>query len=131
MTQKKPTGMSFQSWIDQQIHQCQQTGGFDNLPGKGKPISGLKQPYDPDWWVKRKLQEEGLDATPTILKVKAKIERWQKSMSGIYAESMVRKQVQQLNIEIKEANGGVLGPLPPLKLLDVEALVAKWKLYNK
>ena len=131
MTRKKPAGLSFQSWIDQQINACRTAGGFDNLPGEGKPIEGLNQSYDPDWWVKSKLKEEGLDATPAILKVRAKVEHWQKELTSIYSESMVRKQAQALNQEIRDANGGDLGPLQPMKPLDVERLAGKWRLYNK
>jgi hypothetical protein len=38
MTERKPSGMSFTSWIDQQINEAKERGLFDNLPGEGKPF---------------------------------------------------------------------------------------------
>ena len=38
MTERKPPGMSFTSWIDQQINEATERGLFDNLPGAGKPL---------------------------------------------------------------------------------------------
>lgn len=35
-------------------------GEFDNLPGFGKPSPLCDEPYDPNWWIRRKLQHEGL-----------------------------------------------------------------------
>lgn len=38
MTERKPAGMSFPSWIDQQINEAAERGAFDHLPGAGKPL---------------------------------------------------------------------------------------------
>jgi hypothetical protein len=38
MTERKPAGMSFTSWIDQQIDEARERGAFGNLPGAGKPL---------------------------------------------------------------------------------------------
>jgi hypothetical protein len=38
MTERKPPGRSFTSWIDQQINEAEERGSFDNLPGAGKPL---------------------------------------------------------------------------------------------
>jgi hypothetical protein len=35
-------------------------GEFDHLPGLGKPHPIFDEPYDPLWWVRRKLAREGL-----------------------------------------------------------------------
>ena len=35
-------------------------GEFDKLPGFGKPCPLIDQPYDPQWWVRAKLQREEL-----------------------------------------------------------------------
>jgi hypothetical protein len=41
MTQRKPPGTSWETWIDQQIREAEEAGAFDNLVGKGKPIADL------------------------------------------------------------------------------------------
>jgi hypothetical protein len=38
MTERKPPGMSFETWVDQQISQAQSRGAFDGLAGAGKPL---------------------------------------------------------------------------------------------
>src|SRR5580698_722270 len=38
MTERKPAGMSFRSWIDEQIDRATAQGAFDDLPGAGKPL---------------------------------------------------------------------------------------------
>jgi DnaJ family protein C protein 28 len=36
------------SWIDQQIHEAQRQGAFDDLPGKGRPLDLTPNPYAQD-----------------------------------------------------------------------------------
>ena len=45
-------------WVDQQIRIAHARGDFDDLPGAGKPIEGLGEQHDPDWWVKRLVERE-------------------------------------------------------------------------
>ena len=69
MTERKPPGVRWQSWVDKQIYDAQQRGDFDNLPGKGKPLK-LPEVHDPDWWIKGLVEREGIDTSilvhPTI-----------------------------------------------------------------
>lgn len=41
-----------------------EAGEFDNLPGLGKPSPIFDEPYDPFWWVRRKLRSEQLPTNP-------------------------------------------------------------------
>jgi hypothetical protein len=41
-----------------------EAGEFENLPGLGKPSSLMDEPYDPFWWIRRKLRQEQLPADP-------------------------------------------------------------------
>src|SRR3954464_4951620 len=38
MTERKPRGMSFETWVDQQIAQARSRGAFEGLAGAGKPL---------------------------------------------------------------------------------------------
>jgi DnaJ homolog subfamily C member 28 len=38
----------WESWIDQEIREAQQSGKFDNLPGRGKPIDLTPNPFAQD-----------------------------------------------------------------------------------
>ncbi|HEX7010286.1 MAG TPA: DUF1992 domain-containing protein [Phycisphaeraceae bacterium] len=43
---------------ENKIREAMKAGAFDRLPGTGKPIADLDEPFDPMWWVKRWLQRE-------------------------------------------------------------------------
>ena len=45
---------------DNKIRAAIEAGDFDNLPGFGKPIASIDDPYDPNWWVRQKLRREEL-----------------------------------------------------------------------
>jgi len=47
MSEQKPPGTSWESWIEQQIREAQEAGAFDQLPGAGKPLPNLTGEYDP------------------------------------------------------------------------------------
>ncbi|MGZ6734795.1 MAG: DnaJ family domain-containing protein, partial [Nocardioides sp.] len=40
-----------QTWVDVQLRAAMERGDFDDLPGAGKPIEGLGEEHDPDWWL--------------------------------------------------------------------------------
>ena len=46
MTERKPSGMSWETWINAQIRVAREQGAFDNLPGAGKPLPNLGEEYD-------------------------------------------------------------------------------------
>jgi hypothetical protein len=45
---------------DDKIRSAYLRGEFDNLPGFGQPSSIIDEPYDPHWWLRRKLKQENL-----------------------------------------------------------------------
>jgi Domain of unknown function (DUF1992) len=47
---------------DNKIRAAIEAGEFDNLPGLGQPAAIFDEPYDPHWWIRRKLKREGLTA---------------------------------------------------------------------
>ena len=46
--------------VDYLVKKAHSEGAFDNLPGAGKPIPDLEEPYDELWWAKKLLEREGL-----------------------------------------------------------------------
>lgn len=48
------------SLIERRIRQVMDEVAFHELPGAGRPIPGLDQPYDPAWWAKRLIEREQL-----------------------------------------------------------------------
>jgi DnaJ homologue, subfamily C, member 28, conserved domain len=57
-----------ESLVDRQIREAAERGEFDDLAGSGKPIGDLGAVYDPDWWVKRYLEREGLRDEADLLR---------------------------------------------------------------
>ena len=51
-----------ESWIERRIREAAERGEFDDLPGSGEPLAVLDEPYEPNWWVKRWIEREGLGA---------------------------------------------------------------------
>ena len=69
MTERKPYGTSWESWIDSQIRVAQEQGAFDNLPGAGKPIPSPGADAGLDWWVKQLMQREQVSMVPPSLEL--------------------------------------------------------------
>ena len=74
MTERKPPGVSWETWIDKQIREGVERGLFDDLPGTGKPLPDIDKPRDEDRWIKAKLQAEGVSYLPPTLKVRKDLE---------------------------------------------------------
>jgi hypothetical protein len=128
MTERKPAGTSWETWIDAQIRVAREQGAFDNLPGTGKPIPNLGQEYDPDWWVKQLVQREQVSMLPPSLEVLRKVEKELAAIEKLHDEATVRGRVAALNTEIAKANATVMeGPPTRLGTLDVEQVVARWR----
>jgi hypothetical protein len=128
MTERKPPGIDFETWVDRQIREAQERGAFEDLPGAGKPLPGAEAPYDENWWLKRKLRDEGVSHLPASLALRKEAEEARKAASRAGSEQEVRRIVGAVNDKIREA---IRRPLsgPPLNLVpyDVERVVAEWR----
>jgi DnaJ homologue, subfamily C, member 28, conserved domain len=129
MTERKPPGMTFTSWIDQQIYEATQRGEFDDLPGAGKPL-----PQHPDEdgqrWLREYLRREGVSADellPPPLKLRKERARLIENVTGISSEAEVREAVTELNHRIAEFRRIPVGPPIFVPLLDADEMVARWR----
>jgi Domain of unknown function (DUF1992) len=128
MTQRKPPGTSWESWIDAQIRVAQEQGAFDNLPGAGKPLPNIDQEYDPLWWVKQLTRREQLSLLPPSLELLRKVESELAAIEKLPDEATVRRRIAALNVEIGKLNATVVeGPPTRLGKLDVDQVVARWR----
>jgi hypothetical protein len=128
MTERKPPGTSWETWIDVQVRVAREQGAFDNLPGAGKPLPNLDQEYDPLWWVKQLIQREQVSILPPSLELLRKVEKELAAIEKLDDEATVRRRVAALNVEIAKVNATVLeGPPTRLGSLDVERVVARWR----
>lgn len=128
MTERKPAWMSFESWVDAQIREATERGEFDNLPGKGKPLRGIDEPYDENWWVKQWLAREELSYTPPTLAVRKRVEELPAVLDRLATEQAVRAVVEELNGQIREINRlPVDGPPSTVVVRDLDEEVARWR----
>ena len=129
MTKRKPPGVSFETWVDRQIREAVERGAFDNLPGAGKPLSGLDEADDEYWWIKRKLREENLSLPlPGTLALRKEAEQALEAAANAPSEDEVRRIIEDINAKIVEGHRKAMSG-PPLTLMpyDVEEILNEWR----
>ncbi|WLW55460.1 DUF1992 domain-containing protein [Streptomyces sp. YU58] len=129
MTERKPPGVPFESWVDKQIRDAERRGEFAQLPGAGKPLpDGDDTTYDELWWIKRKMAREGLSVLPPTLALRKEAEDTLAAALEAPTERIVRKLIEDVNVKIREVMFKP-PPGPPLgmKPYDVEEVVGRWR----
>ena len=122
----------WESWVERQIREATERGEFDNLPGTGKPLD-LGSPDDPDWWIKRLMQREGIDSSQALhptLALRREAKTYPAALADIRDEEQVREVVRDFNRRVIEdrlrpVRGAAMPPVAPR--LDVEEMVAAWR----
>jgi hypothetical protein len=128
MTQRKPSDLSFDSWIDLQIREAQARGLFDDLSGSGKPQSSLRDAEDPLWWAKQFLRREQVSYLPPAVEVRVRAQKLREVLAALPSERAVREAAEALNADIRRVNRMATdGPPTRQAPLDVAALVAAWQ----
>jgi Domain of unknown function (DUF1992) len=131
MTERKPRGMSYTSWIDQQIADAEKRGVFENLPGAGKPLN-LKPSGGGDYgeaWMRDYARREGVspeELLPTPLKLRREIERLAESVGEMRSEAEVREIAGDINRRILEWRRIPEGPPVHVPLVKTDEMVARW-----
>ena len=128
MTERKPFGVSWETWIDRQVREGMERGDFDDLPGHGKPIASLDKPRDELWWVKDKLRREGVSYLPPTLQVRKDLDDAREAIAASTKEAEVRQILDEINAKIRTINAqATSGPPSNLMPLDVERTVDEWR----
>ncbi|MER6333871.1 DUF1992 domain-containing protein [Streptomyces sp. NPDC014983] len=125
MTERKPPGVPFESWVDKQIQDAQARGEFEQLPGVGEPLPAeIDSTYDELWWVKRKMAREGLAVLPPALALRKEAEDALAAAYAAPSERIARKIIEDVNVKIRDMMFKP-PPGPPLgkKPYDVEEVV--------
>jgi Domain of unknown function (DUF1992) len=128
MTQRKPAGLSFESWVERQIREAAERGEFKDLPGAGKPLPDRGKRYDEMWWVKRKLRREGLSYLPPSLALRKEAHDALEGAARAQSEAEVRERIAAINDKIRDAiRLGIRGPELNLVPFNVERIVREWR----
>jgi hypothetical protein len=128
VTERKPFGVSWETWIDRQIREAQERGEFDDLPGAGTPIPGLDRPHDEMWWVNKLLAREEVRGAPPTLAIRKAREEALERAAGAGTEAEVRAVLDAVNQKIRQVNRlGAEGPPSTVMPVDVEDAVRAWR----
>lgn len=116
------------SLAEERIREAMRQGAFDNLPGFGKPIPGIGEPCDENWWIREKLRRERIQALPPLLAARLDIEQTRRAILEIDSEAIVRHRLEQLNERIRAAHFSPV-PSPPVivRPVDIAAELARWR----
>lgn len=103
-------------FVEKQIRLAQERGDFDNLPGAGKPIEGLGDRYDPNWWARDFTQRQSAENADR--QTTAALENRLARVWGMESERSVREAVDDLN---REAGSD---------LFDADPVIATWRKFR-
>jgi len=125
---RKPPGVSWESFVEQQIREARERGEFDDLPGHGKPLPDLDRPRDELWWVRKKLQRENVSYSPPAISLRVEVDEARERIAAATTEAQVRGLVAKINDRIRYVNSHTIsGPPTTIGVLDVEDVVAQWR----
>lgn len=115
--------------VETAIQQAMRRGDFDDLPGAGKPIPGLGESHDPDWWIRRKIEREQLTGLgPPALRLRVENLELEHRLDELAREDDVREALEDFNRRVIEARRQLQGGPPVVTpTRDVEAEVAAWR----
>ena len=111
------------------VQQAIRRGDFDGLPGAGRPLPEAGGVRDPDWWIRRKIEREGLTGLgPPALTLRTEDAGLAERLDGLPTEQEVRRVLDDFNGRVREARRQLLGGPPVItRPRDVEAEVAGWR----
>ena len=115
--------------VEISIQQAMRRGDFDDLPGAGKPLTGLQNAYDPNWWIRQKIERERLTGLgPPALTLRTEDAELDERLDAAPSEEAVRSMLTDFNARIIEARRQLQGGPPVVtRPRDVDAEVLRWR----
>ena len=133
MTERKPPGVSFETWVESQIARGLERGDFADLDGAGKPLPRASLDETGYEWVLAKARKENLDVfgmLPPGLALRKEREDLPRRADELPSEAAVRALAEDYNARVeafwRRPQESRWSPVPGLA--DVEALVGGWQL---
>ena len=114
--------------VEYLIRDAMAQGKFDNLKYSGKPIPGLGEAYDPDWWVKGLIQREHISGLgPKAILLRTEDAELDARLDAQFTENQVRDILADFNARVIDARRQLQGGPPVVtKTREVEAEVSRW-----
>jgi Domain of unknown function (DUF1992) len=131
VTPRKPTGVSFETWVDSQIRRAQEEGAFEDLEGAGRPLPLRRTEQSSYEWALEWARRENVDPIG-MLPPGLALRREKQDLPGVLArlssEPAVRAVVEDLNARIELYwRRPAEGPQVPIGQVDAEEAVARWR----
>ena len=131
MTQRKPEGMSFQTWVDEQIRRARDEGAFENLSGAGKPLPRRDREKSSYEWALEWARREEADVAammPTGLVLRKEREGLPALVARQPTEELARAVVEAHNERVdRYYRRPVEGPWIPVGMADVDVELTRWR----
>ena len=110
------------------IRDAMAQGKFDHLKYAGKPIPGLGEKYDPDWWVKGLMQRENITGMgPKAILLRTEDAGLDARIGELHSEKQVRELLEDFNARVVDARRQLQGGPPVVTgTRDIEAEVRRW-----
>jgi hypothetical protein len=115
--------------VEISIQQAMRRGDFDDLPGSGKPLTGLQNAYDPNWWIRQKIERERLTGLgPPALTLRTEDAQLDERLDSAPSEDAARSMLNDFNARIIEARRQLQGGPPVVtQPRDVDAEMRRWR----
>ena len=114
-------------FVELQVQQAIRRGDFDDLPGAGKPLTGLTE-HDPDWWIRRKVEREQLTGLgPPALTLRTENTALDARLDAAGSERAVSEILDDFNGRVINARRQLQGGPPVVTpTRDADAEIAAW-----
>jgi hypothetical protein len=131
MTERKPQGMSFESWVEQQIRRAADEGAFEGLSLAGKPLPRRdREKSSYEWaleWARREEADVGA-MLPTGLALRREREELPGLVARQTSEDAVRALVETHNERVDQYyRRPVEGVWVPVGMADVDTVLDEWR----
>ncbi|SSC23713.1 DnaJ homologue, subfamily C, member 28, partial [Klenkia terrae] len=129
VTERKPDGMSVETWVEHQIRTAAERGAFADLPGSGKPLPKRDGPEDAYAWALAWARRQVPDASflPPSLALGRERDDLPGRLAALTSEERVRAAVREFNDRVAAAWRTPLdGPPLVVRMHDEEERVAEW-----
>ncbi|MDK1326333.1 DUF1992 domain-containing protein [Arthrobacter sp. zg-Y1143] len=114
---------------DYLVRDAMARGDFDNLKYAGKPIPGLGDGHDPDWWIKGVLQRENVTGLgPAAILLRTEDAELDARLDTRWSERQVREILEDFNTRVINARRQLEGGPPVVtRTRDVEQEILRWR----
>ncbi|MCC3275514.1 MULTISPECIES: J-domain-containing protein [unclassified Arthrobacter] len=114
---------------DYLVRDAMARGDFDNLKYAGKPIPGLGDGHDPDWWIKGLLQRENVTGLgPAAILLRTEDAELDARLDTRWSERQVREILEDFNARVINARRQLEGGPPVVtRTRDVEQEMLRWR----